>query len=606
MNSMKIGCLSLRWAVSLFLTGLMLGGCAPKVIRPASAPVLEKQTVIEVPAGVVQDATVPGEEGPLTDMEFQSGRPTAELPEQEPGALVKTGRIPVLPSLASVDQRMTVYADKMSSWEALSRQIEEHGLGEGMPPRWDECLATIEGMFRGYSVLMEELLVQDHPAVKEDQFVVDPWLLYQKDIAFLEGGCDQVFISAASLTNSWNDRLSDTETPKGEEAVVIQYAQEGRYKDAIEAYNRLMKTLPYRTVGADTSKMYGLALMRTGKFEMAAEVLAGALENMRPSQEERALRRLVADLLLATGKLDKARGHYRKLADYFESRGGQDRWVADQLALLGGVDVNTKEFPLYQEALKGYISFDGRHIPQGMGKLVERMEEDFRESPLTDRARQMLVQLEDSIREWVSGRLDEVDVLMANNDYTQARAFLEQMLSEDLPVPVHGMVQRSMDNLLQTEMKYRRKQRAIPEQTLSAQWDKAVELLDSKKYDEAIETFKGLLNTEYDVPARANIQKAAEAASVEMRRKSATLFVKARKEDNDGRKREFLRESWQLLYDITIKYPEVRLIDKIKQNLDIIEKHIESFDPVMLQELKTDQKIGLEGRVQPIMPELNS
>jgi tetratricopeptide (TPR) repeat protein len=333
--------------------------------------------------------------------------------------------------------------------------------------------------------------------------------------------------------------------------------------------------------------MYGLALLRTGKFEMAAEVLSGALENMRSSHEERSLRRLVADLLLASGSLEEARGHYRKLADYFESRKGDDRWVADQLALLGGVDVNAREFPLYMDALKGYISFDGHHIPLGMRELVERMEEDFRESPLSDQARQMLGQLEDLIREWAAGRLDEVDVFVANNDYVQAKALLEQMLFDDLPGRVHDTVQQSMDNLLQGEMKYQEEQRAILAQTLSALWDRAVWLLDSQKYDEAIDVFEELLNTEYDIPARANIQKAAEAASVEMRRKSASIFVKARRERDYDRKKELLRESWQLLYDITAKYPEVKLIDKVRQNLLIIEKHIELFDPLVLQELKT-------------------
>ncbi|MDT8335558.1 MAG: tetratricopeptide repeat protein, partial [Desulfurivibrionaceae bacterium] len=391
--------------------------------------------------------------------------------------------------------------------------------------------------------------------------------------------------------------FADSEIQKGE-AVVAQYAAEGRYQDAIEAFDQLTSSHPERVIGAHTSKMYGLALLRTGRFDMAAEVLAGALENMRPSYEERELRRLVADLQLAAGKLAQARGHYRKLADYFESRRGDDRWVADQLALLAAVDVNAREFPLYLEVLKGYISFDGRHIPAEMRQLVERMEEDFRESPLSDQARQMLVRLEDSIGEWVAGRLDQVDVLMANNNYVEAKAVLEKLLYDDLPVSVHGTVQRSMDNLLQAESRYRVEQRAMLERTLSAQWDKAEWLLDSEKYDEAIDTFRALLNTEYDEPARANIQKAIEIAAVEMRRRSATIFVKARKEKDEARKREFLRESWQLLYDITVKYPEARLIDKVRMNLEIIEKHIEIFDPLMLQELKTDQKFGLEGRIR--------
>ena len=589
--------------MSFAVVSLTVGGCAPQKVQlvspsidstveepPAADTVQIEAEVAEIQPEVVE------QQGPLTDMEFQSEPEQPEALVVSPEPVIEVERILVLPNVPFVDQRMMVYADKLSSWESLASQVAELDLSDSMPPRWHECLAAIDGVFRGYSVLMEALLVQDLPVVVADQFVVDPWLIYQDDITFLERGCKQVFIAGATLVSSWGNRDSDTEVKKSE-AVVTQYTDEGRYEDAIVAFRNLMDSQPDRAVSANTSKMYGLALLRTGEFDMAAGVLSGALENMRSSHEERSLRRLVADLLLASGSLEEARGHYRKLADYFESRKGDDRWVADQLALLGGVDVKAREFPLYLDALKGYISFDGHHIPQGMRELVERMEEDFRESPLSDQARQMLGQLEDLIREWAARSLDEVDVLVANNDYVQAKSLLEKMLFDDLPGAVHGTAQRSMDYLLQAEMKYQEEQRVLMAAARSGQWDKAVLLLESREFDEAIDIFEKLFNTEYDIPARANIKKAAEAASVGMRRKSANIFVKARREKDDDRKREMLRESWQLLYDITVKYPEVKLIDKVRQNLLIIEKNIDVFDPLMLRELKPVLGVAQDDRL---------
>ena len=333
--------------------------------------------------------------------------------------------------------------------------------------------------------------------------------------------------------------------------------------------------------------MYGLALLRTGELAKAGDVLSEALESMSPSPEERSLRRLVADLLLASGRLNDARIHYRKLASYFESRKGDDRWVADQLALLGEVDLKARELPLYMETLKHYIGFDNRRVPEGMRELVERMEVDFPYSSLTDRARQMLSQTEDSIGEWVTGKLDQVDILLANDDYAQAKSLLEQMLVDDLPVAMHDTVQRAMDNLVLGEVNYQVEQQLVMQQTLSEQWDNATRLLDARKYDKAIGAFSTLFNTEYDAPARAKTQKAAEASSGEMRRKSASFFVKARKERDYERKKELFRESWQLLYDITVKYPNVKFINKVKQNLGTIENHIELFDPALFDELKT-------------------
>lgn len=577
--------------MSFAVVGLLGSGCAPQKVQLVShtvEPVVEEPPVSDTEG--IKDLVVE-EQGPLTDMEFQYEPPPAEVPEE-----IKAEQTLVLPSVPFVDQRMVVYADKFSSWETLALQFTALDSSDRLPPQWHECQTSIEGVFRGYSVLMEALLGQDPLAVMNGQFVEDPWLIYQNDIAFLEGGCQQVFVAGAALVSSLENRDSETEVLQSE-AVVSQYADEGRYEDAIVAFRNLRDSQPGRAVSANTSKMYGLALLRTGEFDMAAKVLAGALENMRPSQEERSLRRLVADLLMATGSLEEARGHYRKLADYFESRKSDDRWVADQLALLGGVDTQAREFPLYLNALKGYISFDGQHIPRGMRELVESMEEDFRESPLTDQARQMLGQLEDLIREATARSLDEVDVLMANNDYVRAKSLLEKMLFDDLPGAVHDTVQRSMDYLLQAEMKYQEEQKVLMAAARSERWDKAVLLLESRQYDEAIDIFETLFNTEYDMPARANIQKAAEAASVGMRRKSANIFVRARREMDYERKKELLRESWQLLRDIVVKYPEVEVIDKVRQNLLIIEQHIEAFDPLMLRELKPVRGLAQEDRL---------
>ena len=44
--------------------------------------------------------------------------------------------------------------------------------------------------------------------------------------------------------------------------------------------------------------------------------------------------------------------------------------------------------------------------------------------------------------------------------------------------------------------------------------------------------------------------------------------------------------------DITVKYPGVEIINKVKQHLNTIEDHIELFDPALLNELKTVSGFG--------------
>jgi tetratricopeptide (TPR) repeat protein len=164
--------------------------------------------------------------------------------------------------------------------------------------------------------------------------------------------------------------------------------------------------------------------------------------------------------------------------------------------------------------------------------------------------------------------------------------------------PGEGLYEEAVDPENLGEQPAQEEQKLLTAGDRSGQWDKAVLLLESGQYDDAIDAFSRLFNTEYDIPARANIQKAAEVASVGMRRKSANIFVKARREMEYDLKKELLRESWQLLHDITVKYPEVKLIDKVRKNLLIIEKHIDGFDPLMLQEL-----MPVVGSAQEDLPE---
>ena len=224
---------------SLFvLLVVLLTGCAEKaqVKSPykdyfASDPNLAKNET----AGADGIA----EKESLSQIDWQDEQAPSQDDSAEPVVMVE--RILVLPTVPDVDQRMTVYADKMSSWETLAARMTELDVSDRRPERWDECLASISGLFRKYSKLMETLLRQDHPAVDVERFGVDPWVIYRDDIAALEGGCDQVFIDGADLVGSFENRYPKT-LEKQSEAIVSQYAINGRYDEAIMASKPCFRT----------------------------------------------------------------------------------------------------------------------------------------------------------------------------------------------------------------------------------------------------------------------------------------------------------------------------------------------------------------------------
>ncbi|MEN8143176.1 MAG: hypothetical protein ABFQ82_06215, partial [Thermodesulfobacteriota bacterium] len=376
----------------------MVEGCTQKVQPPSQRDYFAKADSYEIKPSPDQQSVTAEEQfsddGGRGERAGSNGDSDAQ-----PG---RAGRVLVLPAISEVDRRMTIYADNLSSWETLAAQFDEAGISDQRPPRWDECQATIGRIFRGYSMLMEALLKYDQPTIDAEKFGIDPWAIYQDDISFLESGCGQVFMTGASRVRGWAGSVASGAMGQSE-AAVVQYAEEGLNEEAVTAFESMVAADPQLVISVNTRKMYGMALLRTGRMEKAVAILLQALEDMVPSHEERSLRRLVADLLLASGRLEDATGNYRQLAAFFESRKGDDRWVADQLAMLAGASSRARELPLYMDVLQGYLMFDGRHIPSGMGKMVERLEDDFPASLMTDRARQMLVQIEDSIGEWVAG-----------------------------------------------------------------------------------------------------------------------------------------------------------------------------------------------------------
>ena len=94
-------------------------------------------------------------------------------------------------------------------------------------------------------------------------------------------------------------------------------------------------------------------------------------------------------------------------------------------------------------------------------------------------------------------------------------------------------------------------------------------------YDDAMAIFVGLLGTSYDSKAAEEIDKIATIAAFSMRKKAAGLFVKAKRTANSTAKLALLHESRALLEQILSKYPQVSMADKVRANLDSINKQIE-------------------------------
>ena len=94
--------------------------------------------------------------------------------------------------------------------------------------------------------------------------------------------------------NGWLDHTSNS-AARQSETLFTSHADKGNYPEALAAYSDLQSSFPAYAVSLEARKVYGMALLKTGKMEEAAAVLSGILMEMEPSTEERSLRRVVAD-----------------------------------------------------------------------------------------------------------------------------------------------------------------------------------------------------------------------------------------------------------------------------------------------------------------------
>jgi tetratricopeptide (TPR) repeat protein len=96
--------------------------------------------------------------------------------------------------LARVESRLAVYGEKLARWRELGERTGIPNLAGRRPAAWAECLAAVENLTRGYGRLKEELGRGNEPVAE-----LAPWPVLFEDIAFLEGGCGQVYQQVSSL-----------------------------------------------------------------------------------------------------------------------------------------------------------------------------------------------------------------------------------------------------------------------------------------------------------------------------------------------------------------------------------------------------------------------
>jgi len=486
-----------------------------------------------------------------------------------------------------VQQRLNEYQIKLDEWLEISEIDQDGKLAEELSTRGIKCVQLLERILTGYSLLLERM--QQSQTVTADKIAtIDPKKMQQLDIAFLESRCGEILTmdTPAQQMPTVGEELQYSFDEAQE--IIISHVNNENYPEALFGYSSLSLDYPEQRPSIFTQLNYGLALQYTGQVEAAAKHFNEMLTSGDLSVEPLSLQLEIADLLLASGNVAAAESYYEGFMLAQKSIEAEKSWATEQLAFLRSVDPESEDMIAYTKLLREFQIYDYRVHSVALNEKINTFATEHTGSPVAVGALRLKTFTIEQLNSWFGRQLIKIDSLVAENKFTEAIDILKNMTRYYLPADLQTIVQKTYYEVAQTELQETENQRRIQEMELTEQWDAAVLLMDSQRFDEAIVSFGALMGTEYEEKANIKIVEAANLAAGQMRKEAASLFIRAGQTPDFEKKRGLLLDSHRMLNEILIRFPQTDLLDKVQQNIVILEEQIIKFDPALLEELQEE------------------
>jgi hypothetical protein len=568
--------------VSAFF-GFLLHGCggihpgAPAG-RPEAPPVAPSPQVMPMPASQYPppgpiEQKIDGSAGTSSpESIFTPGESTETREAQLDSADIEFAQL-----------RLDEYENKFEYWLEISEMAQEGELAEELTALETECMQKLERILSGYSFLLESMWQGD--SVPFDRIAtVDPKKIQQLDIAFLESRCGELLAMDLPAQSAVTPAAEPERSPAAAQALIASDVEQGNYQEAIVSYGNLGLDFPGLKPSTATEYNYGLALQYTGQVEAAARQYKNMLESGDLDITPLSLQREIADFFLASGNIAAAESYYERVIIGHESISTEKIWAEEQLVFLRSVAPESADMADYMKLLREFQKHDYRIDAPKINNAINTFVLQHTGSPVADRALQLKSFAVEQLKSWFGRQLVKIDSLVAEKKFAEAADILKSMTRYYLPAELQAILQKTYYEVADSEIQEMETQQQMQESELAEKWDAAANLLDSQRYDAAISAFAGLMDTEYEVKARMKITEAANLAAGEMRKEAASLFVRAGKTSDLEQKKELLRASHGLLTEILARYPQTDLLDKVQQNISILETQMQRLDPEPLKQ----------------------
>ena len=565
----------------LACTFISLSGCyqTPRKVKSSSAPA---PPVYTQPVPVQQTITTPA----AANLSKESAAPPKylDVTDTETLRLEDVTTEAVLPAMAYVNDRIFEYGRKLDRWKELDNQSLVMDISQEDTEQMVRCFRDLQKVLNGYTEIRDAVLktgkVTEGAGVSK-QGLAD---LQMKDIAFLESSCGRLLVSEGDKAAGWQQREEGADLPQLE-ALIARYAGNQEYEEVVQVWLQIPESQLDR-VSLAARINYANALMYLHQEEVAAEMYLQIVEQMSASKEQStdliSLRKMLADLYTASGNYSAAEDQYKKIAGDYQLVGKIDEWSRLQLSILDRSLKGSPELTEYSGLLRNFLGF----IPEKDGYKVawqaEKFLENYPYSAVSSNADIIRTSSLSRADTWLNGRMAEVEVLVGEQKYQEAIDLLNAIPKDIIDERRKAEIKSRVDELVLAEAVERETQKLARVQELQRKWNSGMLLVKGERFDEAIDLFTEMLDTEYAERAELKIREVALLAARADRRKAADIFIRYTKTTDMEAQKKLLIESRRVLKDILVKYPEVEIVDKVKGNIERVEQEMNRIDPNLL------------------------
>lgn len=561
-------------ALTLCVAGM--GGCAiPEVQQP--------RTTVPVTTGTYQVPTVASPEN--TSVIKTATQPRyLDVGIEQDDTIVEEDIEVTLPSMVYVNDRIFEYGRKLDNWKELDSKSVGMELNEDDAAKMVRCFRRLQNVLNGYSELRSKMLQAQQISTADQISGADLFQLQTADIEFLEDGCGKLVSGVEDQSAGWNKREEGADLSKLE-TLIDRYDESREYEEVIQVW---LQIPPFQIsrVQVKAKVKYANALMYLHQEEKATEVYREVVDQMSDSDEQAtdlvSLRKILADLYTAAGNYKSAKVQYQKISEDYQNLGRLEEWSKLQLSILDRSLDDSPELTQYSSMIRNYLGF----IPEQDGyKIVWQADKFLSNYPYSPVASNV-----DFIREsamlradqWFNSFIGAVDSLSAEKKFNEALELLETMPTEIIDADKQLQVRGKNEELLLASAVEKETDKMALIQELQHQWNNGMLLVKAGRYDEAIDVFTNLLESEYGVKAENKIKEISLQAAKADRKKAAGLFIRFTKTTDLESRKKLLIESRQLLRDILVKYPDAEITSKVKGNIERVEQEMNLIDPNLI------------------------